>query len=121
MKIREIARITHQTNKAYCETLGDFSQLDWEQAPDWQKNSAIEGVKFNLGNLNAPPSASHDSWLEQKKQEGWKYGIVKDPVKKEHPCFVPFDELPASQKGKDYLFKNVVLAIYNAALVEPES
>jgi hypothetical protein len=36
---------------------------------------------------------------------------VKNPDAKEHPCFVPYDELPAEQRTKDYLFQAVVRAL----------
>lgn len=108
MTKEQIAQTCHEINKAYCESIGDNSQPTWENAPEWQKSSAINGVQFHLDNPYAPPSASHDSWLKQKEQEGWKYGAVKDPAKKEHPCFVPYDELPTEQKSKDYLFKQVI-------------
>lgn len=103
-----VAQICHEINKAYCESIGDSSQPEWNSAPDWQKSSAINGVQFHLDNPDAPPSASHDSWLKQKESEGWKYGEVKDADKKEHPCFVPYDQLPVSQKSKDFLFKQVI-------------
>lgn len=106
-----VAMICHQANKAYCSSIGDDSQPDWNNAPDWQKESAIKGVEFNIANPEAPASASHDSWLEVKKADGWKYGDVKDPGKKEHPCYVPYDELPPEQKAKDALFKNIVGAL----------
>lgn len=108
MTIEQIAKVAHELNKAYCESIGDNSQPTWEEAPDWQKSSAINGVKFHLENPNAGPSASHDSWLKQKEEEGWKYGEVKDPEKKEHPCFVPYEKLPTEQKAKDYIFRQVV-------------
>ena len=108
MKIEEIARLAHNINKAYCAALGDFSQKDWEDAPDWQKSSAIKGVEFHMENPDALPSHSHECWLEEKRMNGWKYGPVKDEDKKEHPCFVPYDELPQDQKIKDYLFKAVI-------------
>jgi|ERR1700722_2235789 len=108
MDVRDIAQVAHEINKAYCESIGDNSQPSWEDAPDWQKSSAINGVNFHLKNEDAPPSASHDSWLKQKREEGWKYGAVKDPAKKEHPCFVEYNELPTEQKSKDFLFKQVV-------------
>lgn len=108
MKIVQIARICHQANKALCENLGDFSQSDWSSAPDWQTKSAIKGVRFHLDNPGAGPEASHESWLKEKKEQGWKYGPVKNPEKKEHPCIVTFDELPKEQQAKDYLFKSIV-------------
>jgi len=108
MQVVDVAKICHEANKAYCETLGDFSQPDWEGAPEWQRSSAIKGVEFNIKNPTAPASASHDCWLEQKKAEGWEYGPIKDPIKKLHPCFVPYEKLPKAQKAKDHLFKNIV-------------
>ena len=71
-------------------------------------NSAINGVKFHRENPDAGPEASHNSWLREKGYAGWKYGEVKDEEKKTHPCMMPFDELPAEQKAKDYLFRQVV-------------
>lgn len=104
----EVAKICHEANKAYCETLGDTSQVPWEDAPEWQRESAIKGVKFCLDNPDAPASANHDSWLEVKRADGWKYGEVKNADKKEHPCFVPYEQLPEAQKAKDHLFKAIV-------------
>ncbi len=111
MTIEKIAKICHEANKALCEALGDFSQVPWDDAPKWQKGSAVEGVKFNLANPEAPASASHDSWLAEKERTGWKFGPVKDAEKKEHPCFVPYEELPIEQQAKDHLFKSVVAAL----------
>ena len=108
MNIEHVAQVAHEMNKAYCEAIGDNSQPEWKDAPEWQKKSAIAGVRFHLDNPNASPSASHDSWLEEKEKDGWKYGPVKDAAKKEHPCFVPYEKLPAEQRAKDYIFRAVV-------------
>lgn len=112
--VEQIAIICHEANRAYCKTIGDDSQKSWEDAPQWQRDSAIKGVKFHLaehakGN-RVPPQSSHESWLEEKRADGWKVGPVKDVDKKEHPCFVPFDELPIEQRMKDYLFGAIVKA-----------
>ena len=114
MNIEDIARVAHEINKAYCEALGDDSQPSWGEAPDWQKESAVAGVRFHQANPNASASASHDSWLEQKRADGWRYGEVKDADAKTHPCFVPFDELPTEQKAKDFLFRQVVHSLSRA-------
>lgn len=108
MKVEEIAEVAHNVNKAYCESIGDDSQPTWEDAPQWQKTSSINGVKFHLENPSASPSASHDSWLEEKTKDGWKWGEIKDADKKEHPCFMPYNLLPTEQKSKDYIFKQIV-------------
>jgi hypothetical protein len=111
MTPEQIAKVCHETNRAYCETLGDISQPRWEEAPNWQRTSAVNGVAFHLENPGSKPSHSHDEWLKEKEATGWKYGPTKDPAKKEHPCFVPYDQLPESQKAKDALFVGVVNAL----------
>lgn len=113
--MEQIARVAHEVNKAYCDALGDHSQPHWEAAPPWQRESARMGVDLHLmGDFG--PEASHVSWMNQKLQEGWKYGPVKDPEKKEHPCLVPFSELSKEQQAKDYLFRGVVLAFKKAGV-----
>ena len=107
MNVEQIAKTCHSVNKAYCESIGDNSQPSWDEAPEWQKSSAMKGVELHLTG-EATAEDSHKSWLAQKEAEGWKYGPVKDPEKKEHPCFVPYNELPKEQQAKDHLFKAVV-------------
>ncbi len=108
--IEHIARVCHEVNRAYCLALGDNSQPSWEDAPQWQRESARMGVDLHLcGDFG--PEAWHRSWMQQKADDGWKYGPVKDPEKKEHPCMVSFDELPKEQQAKDYIFRAVVHAL----------
>ena len=111
MRIADIARLAHEVNRAYCASIGDPSQPTWENAPDWQRQSCINGVRFNIANPAAPPSATHESWVRDKAADGWVYGPIKDPSKKEHPCMVLYDQLPAEQRTKDYLFQAVVRAL----------
>lgn len=105
-----IAKITHEVNKAWCEYNGDFSQPSYEDAPEWQTKSAQNGVDFHMKNPDAGDSASHESWLAEKVEDGWIYGPVKDPVLKQHPCMVPFNDLPKEQQFKDRLFRTIVHA-----------
>lgn len=106
-----IAKVCHQANKAWCESEGDFSQKDWEDAEQWQRDSAINGVKFRLENPHAGPDAQHNAWMSDKIEDGWVYGDVKDADKKTHPCLVPFDQLPEFQQKKDRLFSAIVDAL----------
>ncbi|KKK49537.1 hypothetical protein LCGC14_3134050 [marine sediment metagenome] len=113
--IENIARVTHETNRAYCLTLGDSSQDPWDNAPDWQRESAIEGVFAIVDGDVTKPEESHESWMAQKVKDGWIYGVQKNPATKTHPCMVPYDELPPEQKVKDSLFFAVVNALKDAA------
>lgn len=111
MRSIDIARVVHEANRAYCATIGDDSQTDWQDAPQWQKNSAIEGVAFKIAQPSATPRQLHESWLASKREQGWKYGAVKDAALKEHPCYVAYDDLPAEQRAKDHLFGAIVGAL----------
>ena len=108
MNIEEIAKVAHEINKAFCEAFGDESQVSWDDAPDWQRSSALNGVAYHIEHPDAKPSHSHDCWMEEKLFHGWKYGPVKDEELKEHPCIVAFDDLPKEQQAKDFLFRQVV-------------
>jgi hypothetical protein len=116
MNVFQAARIAHEVNRAYCESIGDHSQTSWNGAPQWQKDSAIKGINLHWEALyvgvDLPPSASHESWLKEKTQNGWKYGPVKNVELKEHPCCVPYEQLPPEQKTKDFLFAAVARSTF---------
>jgi len=101
-----------RTNRAYCRSIGDDSQPAWDDAPDWQRSSAINGVGGILSGNTA--EQSHESWLAEKEATGWKYGPVKDPDAKEHPCFVPYAQLPVEQQVEDHVFAGVIRAMHAA-------
>lgn len=107
----DIAVVCYETNRAYCVELGDFSQTSWDDAPDWQKLTVLDGVYFHLKHPDASDSASHENWLKEKMRTGWVWGSVKDEEKKTHPCMVPFKALPKEQQAKDALFRSVVSSL----------
>lgn len=111
----DIARVTHEANRAYCQVWGDDSQKPWDEAPDWQKESALEGVKAIFNGENSP-RLSHDNWMAKKLEEGWKYGPEKDEKKKEHPCLVPYNKLPLYQQQKDFLFTAIVSSFIGSGI-----
>ncbi len=109
MTVHDIARVAHEVNRSYCQALGDDSQAPWDQAPEWQRVSAVKGVMFHLA--NAGTDDSHKEWLREKEAEGWCWGPDKRPDLKQHPCFMAYDLLPTEQKAKDFLFRGVVHAL----------
>ena len=102
--IERAARIAHEVNRAYCAAIGDHSQLPWDAAPTWQRESAMNGVRFILANPGISPRESHENWLKVKRADGWIYGPLKNVDRKEHPCMLAYDLLPNEQRVKDYLF-----------------
>lgn len=112
MRVEDIARVTHEANRAYCRALGDESQAPWDLAPEWQRKSAINGVCFHMEHeLLTNGIDSHANWMREKIADGWIYGLVKDEKAKTHPCLVPYHELPLEQRLKDTLFVAVVRAL----------
>ncbi len=110
------AEAAHEMNRILCEAQGDMSQPRWADAPEWQRTSAISGVRGALcGNT---PEQSHESWLKEKVENGWVYGPVKDPEKKQHHCMVPYAQLPPSQRAKDELYLATVRAMAAALSTE---
>lgn len=43
----------------------------------------------------------HDVWAQSRINEGWTYGEERSDKDKKHPCLVPYDELPDSEKEYD--------------------
>ncbi|MDE5656154.1 MAG: Ryanodine receptor Ryr [Muribaculaceae bacterium] len=43
----------------------------------------------------------HEVWAQNRISEGWTYGPVRDDALRHHPCLVPYDELPESEKQYD--------------------
>ncbi len=107
-----LASVCHEANRAYCLALGDSSsQPRWEDAPEWQRASAVHGVEAILLGVVLSPEQSHENWLREKAEAGWQYGPVKDPEAKTHPCMVAYGDLPEAQRRKDALFFGIVKAL----------
>jgi hypothetical protein len=43
----------------------------------------------------------HDVWARHRILDGWTYGPRRDDATKQHPCLVPYSELPESEKQYD--------------------
>lgn len=113
MTDEQIARVAHEANRAYCEgVLGDMSHKPWDESAAWVTDSALAGIGHVRS--GSTPEQLHDAWCSHKFAEGWRHGLVKDADKKEHPCLVPYAELPEAQRLKDKLYRAVVGALVSA-------
>lgn len=43
----------------------------------------------------------HEMWAQNRMNDGWTYGPVRDDATKKHPCLVPYEDLPESEKDYD--------------------
>lgn len=43
----------------------------------------------------------HEVWAKNRVAEGWTYGEKRDDENRKHPCLVPYELLPESEKEYD--------------------
>lgn len=43
----------------------------------------------------------HEVWSAGRMASGWTYGETRDDARKTHPCLIPYEELPESEKEYD--------------------
>lgn len=43
----------------------------------------------------------HEVWSQNRMNEGWVYGPVRNDEKRETPCLVPYEDLPEEEKAYD--------------------
>lgn len=104
----------HEANKEIQQQTGEFIP----QLSEHLTKSILDGVYYVLDNPNCTPEQQHNNWCYFKRADGWRYGPEKDFERKEHPCLVPYSELPDVQQRKDSVFRqtldNFINEVYNA-------
>jgi hypothetical protein len=103
LQIKALARMVHEANRAFCTSIGDNSQEPWNEAPEYNHESAMVTVRALCLNPDLSPADIHDIWVETKKKDGYVYGPVKDRTKKTHPSIIPYQDLSVEEKYKDYI------------------
>ncbi len=43
----------------------------------------------------------HEVWAESRISQGWTYGEQRNDELKQHPCLVPYEDLPEVEKAYD--------------------
>lgn len=43
----------------------------------------------------------HEVWAQNRINDGWTYGPERDDAHRKHPCLMPYEELPDSEKEYD--------------------
>jgi len=60
------------------------------QLPE-QLNELVEKMARNV----------HEVWAEGRINEGWSYGEQRNDTLKQHPCLIPYEKLPDSEREYD--------------------
>ena len=65
-------------------------------------NTANIALPENLQELAEEMAKNgHEVWAAGRIADGWTYGVERDDVHKTHPCLVPYEDLPESEKEYD--------------------
>ena len=43
----------------------------------------------------------HEVWAQSRMEQGWTYGEERSDALKQHPCLIPYEELPEVEKAYD--------------------
>jgi hypothetical protein len=73
--------------------------LQYEPQPIDTGRVLLDGEIRELTELLA--RNAHDIWARQRLADGWHFGPKRNDQQKEHPCLVPYEELPESEKEYD--------------------
>ncbi|MBI5774408.1 MAG: hypothetical protein HZA89_11780 [Verrucomicrobia bacterium] len=76
-----------------------MSSLNYNPKPlDTSQFKLTEDI-LNLTELLA--ENTHEVWARERIAQGWKFGPARNDEAKEHPCLVPYKDLPESEKTFD--------------------
>ena len=65
-----------------------------------QTNDIILSTELN-DLVEAMAKNVHEVWAESRILQGWTYGPERNDVLKHHPCLIPYEELPETEKAYD--------------------
>ena len=95
MQVIDAAKMVHCINNRICELNGE-QQISWEDAPDYMKEGLIGALRSDT-----TAEEGHNAWMQNRLENGWTLGPVKDLEAKTSPCLIPYNELPYEQRVKD--------------------
>jgi hypothetical protein len=106
--VDEIAAMCHQAHREYCILLGDYTNRGWEHSQEEVKDSLRAAITFHIDHPETTFQEIHGRWLADRLSQGWNHGRIKNPLTKEHPDLVSYNDLSTRAKFKDRLFMAIV-------------
>lgn len=75
--------------------------MDKKYIPNPAETSKVKLPEELLPLIEEMAKNVHEVWARNRMDEGWTYGPVRDDAHKKHPCLVPYEDLPESEKDYD--------------------
>lgn len=115
--LSDIAYVIYSVNQdlsKYClDDSGTATYRKWKELSKDERDQYTRAVKRRIDVPGVTPEQQHEEWLQSKVADGWVHGSVKDNEAKIHPCMVPYDQLPPTQRIKDVIFGNLVTNLHD--------
>ena len=106
----QIAEMIHAVTSKIPRMDGSIVE-SWDELDDCSKLSASKAVEMIYSSPKKTAQELHDLWMQLKVDDGWGLGEYNLADKK-HPCIIKFDELPESEKCKDFVWEHLTAALY---------
>jgi hypothetical protein len=121
---------TSKNNMLWAALPEDIKDSNRDQAQSFGEYLNIAGYDFDSGDTSFPSvekfrrdeilkiaRLSHEIWMKSKKDVGWVYGEIKDPIKKTHPLLVEWNKLPKEEQKKDEdIAENIIPLVESVGL-----
>ena len=69
-----------------------------------------EDAKITL--YNSMARQHHNRWIQERQQNGWRFGLNLDLTEKTHPAMRPWDDLPESYQKRMAIQDKELLDFY---------
>lgn len=81
------------------QSAAEVSALSYVPAPINTDDVELTSDIMDLCELLA--KNTHEVWIQTRIKDGWSYGRERNDTEKKHPCLIPYEELPESEKEYD--------------------
>ena len=72
---------------------------DYEPKPIPTENVVLDDEILDL--VERLAENAHDIWASERLRDGWTFGPVRDDIMHQHPCLVPYSQLPEREQDYD--------------------